>query len=294
LGKEYEESKTGIPKLNLALFLITLGTTLGAGYWQSFPLVKIGLIKDPWLSTMAFSFGIIAILGCHEIGHKIMADRKGVEASFPYFIPGLPNGIGTFGAVISMKTRPKDRNSLFDIGAAGPIAGFLIIIPVTILGILWSFPVSPEQIKDLPTTSLPLPLLFSFLLNLLIPFIPLSKEKNILLFHPLAFAGWVGMVVTMLNLMPIGTLDGGHISRALLGKKVFSIASFKIPLHILVSIIATLMMAGMGYWPMALLILFLGMWFNPGPVDDTIPLSKGRKILALGLFFLLLICAVPI
>jgi len=284
----------GIPKVNLVLFFVTLSTTFGAGYLQSLPLVNKGLLKDPWLSTIAFSLGIMAILGCHELGHKIMADRKRVEASFPYFIPGPPSGIGTFGAVISMKTQPKDRNSLFDIGATGPIAGFFIIIPVTILGLLWSFPVSAEQIKDLSTTSLPLPLLFSLLLNWLVPFIPLSEEKNILLFHPLAFAGWVGMVVTMLNLMPIGTLDGGHISRALLGKKIFSISSFKISFHTMISLLVALLMAQMGYWLMALLILSFGMWLHPGPVDDTVPVSKGRKILAVGLFLLLAICAVPI
>jgi Zn-dependent protease len=104
-------SKPGIPRLNVVLFLVTLGTTFGAGYLQSQSLVELGFLETPWVGAAAFSLGMMAIVGCHEMGHKLMAQRRGVDATFPFFIPA-PTTIGTFGAVISMKTRPRDKNAL--------------------------------------------------------------------------------------------------------------------------------------------------------------------------------------
>ncbi|MEA1964230.1 MAG: site-2 protease family protein, partial [Candidatus Aerophobetes bacterium] len=275
-----------IPRLNLVLFLATLATTLGAGYMQSLSLVKLGVLDSPWQGAIAFCIGIIGIIGCHEMGHKLMANRRGIEASFPYFIPA-PTFIGTFGAVIRMKTRFEDRNSLFDVGAAGPIAGILVAIPVTILGLLWSFPVPDEFAGGI---SLPVPFLFQWLEDWLVN---LPSEKTVLL-HPLAFAGWVGMIITMLNLMPVGMLDGGHISRALFGNKKLGRSSFRPSVHKVVSLIGVGVTAILGYWLMAVLMLFFGMVGHPGPVEDTIPLTKGRKVMGIGLFFLLVICATPL
>lgn len=282
--------KTGIPQLNLVLFLITLGTTLAAGYSQSLSLVHLGLLKSAWTGGISFSLGIMGILGCHEMGHKLMANKRGIAASFPYFIPA-PTFIGTFGAVIQMRTRPRDRNSLFDVGAAGPIGGFLVLIPVTILGLFWSFPVPAESAKEISGISLPQPLLFQWLGNWVLN---LPPESGLTL-HPLAFAGWVGMLVTMLNLLPVGMFDGGHVSRALFGEKIlFRIFSFKVSLHRMVSLIGVIVVAVMGYWLMALLMLLFGLRDHPGPVNDAIPLSNGRKILAVGLLGLLIVCAVPL
>lgn len=123
-------------------------------FLEKFQLIEnnknfLGLLSNPWPGAIAFCLGIMAIIGCHEMGHKLMADRRGVGASFPYFIPA-PTFLGTFGAVIRMKTRPRDRNSLFDVGAAGLIGGFLALIPVTILGLLWSFPVPAESAQGIP------------------------------------------------------------------------------------------------------------------------------------------------
>jgi len=279
--------KIAIPRLNLVLFVATVGTTLAAGYLQSLSLVRLEVLQSAWHGAIAFCLGILGILGCHEMGHKLMADRRGIKASFPYFIPA-PTLIGTFGAIIRMRTRPGNRNSLFDVGAAGPIGGILVVIPVTILGLLWSFPVPIESVKGIV---LPEPLLFQWLGNWLVR----VPSESVLLLHPLAFAGWVGMVITMLNLMPVGMLDGGHISMALFGgKRVFRFFFFELSLPRVISLIGVLVTMMLGYWLMALLILFLGGAGHPGPVNDAIPLSNGRKILALGLMCLLVVCITPL
>ncbi|MFC2003849.1 site-2 protease family protein, partial [Chloroflexota bacterium] len=96
---------------NLMLLLATLGTTLWAGRQFSLPLVERGLLGNAWAAAVSFSLGLLVILGCHEMGHKLMADRRGIKATFPYFIP-VPFFLGTFGAIIKMKTRPYDRNAL--------------------------------------------------------------------------------------------------------------------------------------------------------------------------------------
>ena len=262
---------------NLILLLATLGTTLWAGYQFSLPLVERGLLDNPWVAAVSFSLGLLVILGCHEMGHKLMADRRGIQATFPYFIP-VPFFLGTFGAIIKMKTRPYDRNALFDVGAAGPIAGFLALIPLTILGVYWSFPLPIENTQEFMV--LPSPLLFDWLSES-IANIPQGGD---LLLHPLALAGWVGMIITTLNLMPVATLDGGHISRALFGSRF----------HWLVSFIGVGITFLLGYWLFGMLILLFAMRRHPGPTYDLIPLSKGRKLLSIGLLGILFLCAAPI
>jgi len=279
--------KRGMPWLNLLLFLVTVGTTLGAGYLQSLSLVRLGVLESAWHGAIAFCLGILGIVGSHEMGHKLMANRRGIDASFPYFIPA-PTFIGTFGAVIRMRSRPQNRNALFDVGAAGPIAGILVAIPVTILGLVWSSPLPIESAKGIALSE---PLLFQWLGNWLVR----MPSESVLLLHPLAFAGWVGMLITMLNLMPVGMLDGGHISRALFGsRRLFRLAFFELSLPRVISLIGVLVTAILGYWLMALLMLFFGVRGHPGPVDDAVPLSNGRKILAVGLLCLLIICATPL
>ena len=262
---------------NLILVFATLGTTLWAGYQFSLPLVERGLLDNPWAAAVSFSLGLLVILGCHEMGHKLMADRRGIKATFPYFIP-VPFFLGTFGAVIKMKTRPYDRNALFDVGASGPISGFIALIPITILGVYWSFPLPVENMQEFMV--LPSPLLFDWLSES-IANIPQGGD---LLLHPLALAGWVGMLITALNLLPVAMLDGGHISRALFGSKF----------HWLISFFGVGITFLLGYWLFGVLILVFAMRRHPGPTDDLIPLSKGRKLLSFGLLGILFICAAPI
>jgi membrane-associated protease RseP (regulator of RpoE activity) len=262
---------------NLVLLLATVGTTLFVGFQMSLPLTNIGLMPNPWQGAALFSAGIVGVLGCHELGHKLMANRRGVRASYPYFIP-VPYFLGTFGAVIKQKEPAPGRNALFDVAASGPIAGFLVMLPVTIVGILLSYVIPVELVPE-ETIGLPIPMLLRLIQESILP-IP---EGHVLLFHPLAFVGWVGMVVTMLNLMPVGMLDGGHISRALFGEGPHRVISFA-------GVVITFML---GFWPMAVLMLLFAMQPHPGPLNDVTSLSSKRRVLSLILVILFILCIPP-
>ncbi len=160
---------------------------------------------------------IMAILISHEMGHYLMARRNRIEASLPYFIP-LPIGpIGTMGAIILMRGRIRSRNALMEVGAAGPLAGIIVAVPVLIIGLTLS------SVEPLPTSHLESRIFYQegqSLLYLIIKRVlvgPIPEGHDVML-HPMAWAGWVGILVTMLNLFPIGQLDGGHIAYALWGK----------------------------------------------------------------------------
>lgn len=168
-------------------------------------------------STVAqgFAFGatLMGILTCHELGHYIVGRRHGVDVSLPYFIPMPPVfTLGTLGAVIRMKKPIEDRAKLFDVGAAGPIAGLVVAIPLLVIGLYLS-DLAPQKAGDnLEGNSILYALLKYAVFGRWLP----GDGMDVKL-HPMAFAGWVGLLVTMINLMPIGQLDGGHIAKAALG-----------------------------------------------------------------------------
>ena len=252
--------------INILLLVATLGTTFWAGYWFGEESIVYGFL---------FSGSIMLILGAHELGHKIAAWRHGVAATLPYFIP-IPMFLGTLGAFIKIKSPIPTKEALVEMGMSGPIFGFLVAVPITIIGLMLTRPLAP---LPLPFT----PLLFG-LLTFLIPMAPG-------LFHPLAFAGWVGMLVTMLNLMPAGQLDGGHIARGLMGRERhygltrtlgFSLILFGLffPQLLLFSIFGLI-----------ILLFFRG--YHAGALDDVSELSKRQKWLAVVAFMVFLLC-IPI
>jgi membrane-associated protease RseP (regulator of RpoE activity) len=256
--------------INWILFFATIVTTFVTGYLIS------GDMMDPLVGGAAFTIAIMTVLGAHEMGHKITANRKGMDATPPYFIPGPPPvgdflGIGTFGAVIMQKSLPPNKDSLFDIGASGPLVGFVLAMAATIIGMpLSKYSVIPEN----SATFLPPPLLFS-IIGLIFPPagpVPHASAGYVvgISLHPIAFAGWVGLIVTMLNILPAAMLDGGHVARALLGDKARLILT---GLSILVLVVT-------GFLPMALFVVFLAMYRHPGPLDDVSRLSSSRKLLA--------------
>jgi len=258
---------------NVVLFFATVGTVLLAGYLQSLDITD----------AVMFTGAIMAILGSHEMGHKIAADKHRVEATYPYFVPGPPP-IGTFGAVIQQKTLPPNRDALFDIGSAGPIVGFLVAIAVTIIGVRLSV-----RVAELPSGAVPWPypnpILFEWLFTFAGMFFPPSGTGDWILVHPVFFAGWVGMVVTVLNLIPVGMFDGGHIARTLLGQRVRRIISYLA--------IITFLVLGFLVWEAFIIWAIIAIFFSsirhPGPMDDTSKLTTGRKLAALGIaamFFL--------
>lgn len=267
--------------INVVLFLATIGTTLITGYFLSPGWVERGLMPDPMVGAAMFTVAIMAILGAHEMAHKFAARKHGIEASYPYFIPGppAPLGIGTFGAVIQQKSLAPNKDALFDLGASGPVVGFIATIIVTILGVRWSVLIPLAEVPP-GTQFLQAPMLFEFVSRVFPP----AGTGDVTWLHPVAFAGWVGMLVTMLNLVPSGMLDGGHAARGLLGEKARRILSF-------LAIIALLVLR---HWLMAMMAFFLSLHRHPGPLDDVSKLSTGRKLTALMLVLIFVLCTVPI
>jgi membrane-associated protease RseP (regulator of RpoE activity) len=162
----------------------------------------------------AFAATLMGILLCHELGHYFTGRRRGVEVSLPYFIPMPPQiTLGTLGAVIRMRKPISDRNALFDVGAAGPIAGLVVTVPLLVVGLMLS-PLGPTKPDDMiEGNSILYALLKYAVFGRWLP----SDGVDVQL-HPMAFAGWVGLLLTMINLMPVGQLDGGHVARAALGE----------------------------------------------------------------------------
>jgi membrane-associated protease RseP (regulator of RpoE activity) len=260
--------------VNWALFFATIGTTFATGYVLSTDLVG----TSPLVGAVAFTVAIMAILGTHEMGHKLTANRNGVEATPPYFIPGPPPigevlGIGTFGAVIMQKSLPPNRDALFDVGSSGPIVGFMIAIVATVVGLMLS-PIRPTTGHE---NFLPAPLIFDLFATFLIK-LPANHYISL---HPVAFAGWAGMLVTMLNMLPAGQLDGGHVARSVLGEKTRTV----------LTVLSILLLVVEGFWPMAFFVVLISMYRHPGPLDDVSGLSNGRKLLAIVLVAIFILCS---
>jgi Zn-dependent protease len=265
----------------IMLFITIISTTIsGSLLWTSYDAAIAGIpaseidglsIFSPvnlLFGGLFFSLPLLLILGTHEIGHYIMAKKHGVAASLPFFIPMLPP-LGTLGAVISMREPIPNKKALIDIGAAGPIAGLVIAIPVTILGFMltgyYNAPVQPNEPGGLILYN---PLLLIGLSQLF----PIEGE---VLAHPTFFAGWVGILVTALNLLPAGQLDGGHIVRALFGDKTRYIG---------ISTVIIMFFLGFafnyfGYVFLIVIVMVLGGGLgHPPPLNDVTKLD-GRRIM---------------
>ena len=237
-------------------------------------LIPVLLFVATCLSTyltggLAFSLALMLTLTAHELGHFFQAVRYRVPASLPYFIPMPISPIGTMGAVIAMRGNMGDRRSLFDIGITGPLAGLVPALAFSIVGLSMSEVKVFDQAA--PTLSLGEPLIFKFLVYCM--FGSLAENTDVFL-HPIAFAGWVGIFITALNLIPIGQLDGGHVLYALLRRK-----SHVISQSVLVA--AIVMVVLWGYWAWSLMIAFLLLMGSRHPPtgNDEIDLGTGRTII---------------
>lgn len=263
---------------NLVLLLATIGTTLLAGYSQALPLARCGLLDNALVAGMQFSVSILFILGAHEMAHKVVAVRRGIDASLPYFLPMLPP-IGTMGAVIVTRTPAPNRDSLMDLGASGPLAGFVVAIPVLVYGITHSFLPDPAALECLGRLdAIPDPLLVRWLMQVLLH----PAADAVVLGHPVLFAGWIGLVVTSINLLPAGMLDGGHAVRAALGERA----------HRVLSYVGLALAVLMGFYPMALIIALLIRRGHAGPLDDLSPMSPSRRVLGGALLVVFILSAV--
>jgi membrane-associated protease RseP (regulator of RpoE activity) len=275
--------------LNVVLFLLTIGSTLLAGTQFVGSPTFDALRRDPswwWLLSGApFAVTLLTTLGVHEFGHYFTARYYGVSVSLPYFIPVPPPFLfGTLGAVIRMRTAARDRNALFDIAAAGPIAGLVIAVPALILGIQWSVvaPVVPGAWVTFGNSALT-----HLLVGLRFGAIP---EGMKLYTHPVFDAAWVGLLVTALNLMPVGQLDGGRIAYALFGRghRAVGIATFAA----LLGLGALTWSANWVVWGFFVLF-FVGFHHGP-PLDDVTPLTPARRAVGLACLVLLVLLVPPI
>jgi hypothetical protein len=273
--------------VNLAMLVVTFLTMLLAGVldWSGYAGVDSGAIftvENLLMGMITFTLPLMAILGVHELAHFLVARRRGVAASLPFFIPSIPP-LGTFGAFISLRDPIPNKKTLLEIGVAGPLAGLLVALPLGIIGLI----LTNSEAKLVPTNvgsegimGISFPLIYQALEL----FIPLRGD---FLLHPTAFAAWVGFLVTALNLLPAGQLDGGHVARALFGAKA------KYFSWVTVAILVGIGMFYYGWLIFALLILFLGAR-HPPPLNDISPLDLKRKCLGVLTFAVLIIAFVPI
>ena len=295
------------PLLHVGLFVATCATTFlaGAGYSGSFDVA----------SGAAFAATLMGILLCHEMGHYVVARRHGLEVSLPYFIPLPPFfSVGTMGAVIRMPPL-TDRNQLIDVGAAGPLAGLIAAVPLLLIGLS----ISPVEHVAVPGGTIEGNSIAYLALKYLVhgQILPAADGTDVQL-HPMAFAAWVGLIITMINLIPIGQLDGGHIAAAALGPRHEKLSGW---LHRLLLVVGTAVAAmlfaegrdaGLAVadaakragsaalpwlvWAVLLLVLrHLGGGVYHPPVEGA-PLSRGRRALALvvAVVFILIFTPVPL
>jgi membrane-associated protease RseP (regulator of RpoE activity) len=252
-----------LPVLPIGLFLATLFCTLVAGTLQQ----NINPIDNPWLlwKGIPFSFTLLLILGTHEFGHYFMARKHRINVTLPYFIPA-PSLIGTFGAFIKMKSPIMDRRILLDVGAAGPLAGLCVTVPILLVGLSLS-EIRYETVET--GFSLGSSMLFSIMNWMVHGSVP--DSANIIL-HPIAFSGWIGLLVTSLNLLPVGQLDGGHVAYAVIGPKHGIIAKAVIVLLVILGA-----MGWIGWFVWTAILIVMGI-HHPPVIYDWIPLDTKRKV----------------
>ena len=246
------------------------------------------LFRQPvfYLHGLWYSLTILAILGSHEMGHYIASLRYGVIATRPYFLPAPVLLTGTLGAFIRIKSRIPNKTALFDIGIAGPLAGFVIAVPALFVGLMLSrvdhLPVDQSGLIELGE-----PLLFKFAAWAI--WGPIADGYSINM-HPMAFAAWFGLLATALNLFPIAQLDGGHISYAVLGARSTFVTIIMVGVAIGLAFTSSSWIA----WTVLLLVMIatLGPRHPPTLYDDE-PLDKGRVLLAAVAMIILVLCFTP-
>jgi len=279
----------------IILFVLTLITTTltGATFYGSFEFGFSERAPETisWVRLLThglwYSIPVLAILGAHEFGHYFACVYYRVNASLPYFIP-FPTLTGTLGAVIRIRQPFPSKRALFDIGIAGPIAGFVVAVPTLLVGMMLS------KVETIPAsfrgavTEFGEPLLLKAFAWLVFGSVPDEQTINL---HPLGFAAWFGMLATALNLFPIGQLDGGHISYAVFGRR-----------SIVITLLSVASLAGLALFVssswIVWAVLTVAMLFAFGPrhprvFDEEIPLDRGRMWLAVFALFMFIVCFTP-
>ena len=275
------------PWLHWLLFGLTVITTTWAGASHQ----GIDLAQEPgqFAVGLPYSIGLLLILGVHELGHFFMARRHAMDVTPPYFIP-VPFGLGTFGAFIQMRSPPENRRALFDVAVAGPLAGFVIAVPALLLGLRFSTITagSEDTVSQglLHGATVGSSILFTVLTKLALG--DAAQYGALVRLSPLAFAGWLGLFITALNLLPVGQLDGGHITRAMFGSRVgqtiSSIAMWSLFL------LALFVWPGLMMWA---LIVFLIAGRGAPPLNDVTPLDTARMVIGYVAILILVLILAP-
>jgi len=269
------------PYVNILLFVLTMASMIFAGF--AFVAPPASWTWSGVLPGLSFAFGLLIILVAHEMSHYFVARRFGVPISLPYFIPFPLSFFGTMGATEVMHGRPKNRRALLAVGMAGPLGGFVLALPILILGL------SLSQVQPIPNEGYFIEgnsLLYLGVKYLMFGQMLPANGMDVFI-HPIAFAGWGGLLVTALNLVPAGQLDGGHIIYALLGEK---------GRLLLWPILISLVILGIQWWPWWLwagMIYFLGRVYA-APCDDITPLNTGERIAAIAMLVLFVLIFTPV
>ena len=276
--------------INISLLIATIITTIltgsilnmGHSEIQSVAnILDIFSINNLFSGTVFFALPLMSILFVHEMGHYFTSKKHGIKTSLPFFIPIPPIlpgfNIGTFGALISSRDPMPNKKALFDVGISGPLAGFIIAIPVTAIGIATSemVPISDFSSGEVILGS-------SFLFIILSNMIHTIPEGFALNLNSTAFAGWVGLLITSINLLPAGQLDGGHIFRAVLGEK-----------QKYVGWIAVFIMIFTGWTFFAIIIVLMMGMMHPPPLNDDTDIDMKRKVLFFVALAILILCFIP-
>jgi len=260
--------------LHVGLFLVTVLTTMAAGAFQ----FGVNLFEDPWriYQGYPFSLSLLAILGSHEMSHFLTSRRNHLDVSLPYFLPGPfyipqvpPMLPGTFGALIRIRSPIMDKRTLVEVGCSGPLMGIVVAIPVLVVGLMLS------PVQELPAGAgagieLGEPLLFKLICWLTLG--PLGPNDHVIM-HPVAFAGWLGLLITALNLLPVGQLDGGHVIYAL-----FPGWHRRISITCLALLVIFGVLTWQGWLLWATLLTVMG-FRHPPPYCDWIPLERRHQAL---------------
>ncbi len=268
--------------VNVVLFICTVATTILAGALQQ----GVNPLEDPtqMLKGLPFSAALLFILVAHEMGHFLTSKYYRIDASLPYFIPA-PTLIGTFGAFIKMRSPVMNKRVLLDVGANGPLAGLLVTIPILAIGLK----LSEVRALDAPAgegMTLGSSIILSAMTSLILGNLPDTQQ---VILHPLGFAGWIGLLVTSMNLIPVGQLDGGHIAYAVFGRRTRHLSRAVLLGMLVLGIWASSM------WLMWALILFLLLGVrHPAPLDYDVPLDRRRRILGLCMLAVFVLTFVPV
>ena len=265
------------------LFAIVIGFVMIDGYYRTIGANSLVNIGDPFDMAVIYTISLIGILGIHESGHLIVAKFHKLKTSWPYFIPGIPiYGIPTFGAVITSKGLMVNRHILFDVAIAGPIAGLVIVIIVSMYGAYTAPVITDDLAEDLFSRSQLIEMNEPLLMKATLAMFGKGGQGEEVIMTPVLFAAWLGFLITFLNLLPAWQLDGGHMARALFGAKWHRIGTY--------ASIGVLVL--LGYWVMGMFILLMSSRSPSAmPLDDVSPAPNNRKFMYIIIVVLAILCA---